>query len=139
MVWLPSPLANLTLLEDVFEHKIRKKGKNASQNKPLRLSFTSIPRVKKILQQAIKWKALLESGKVANKAEIARNEGLSRARVTQIMSLLLLAPEIQQHILNIPKSHNRPIITERALRRITQIDNTKDQSRAFELLFESHK
>jgi len=45
------------------------------------------------------WRDLLEYGEIPDQAEIARQEGLSRARVTEIMSLLCLAPEIQDHIL----------------------------------------
>jgi len=48
--------------------------------------------VKKLLQQALEWKALLDSGQVLDQAAIARPERLSRARVTQIMSLLTPDP-----------------------------------------------
>ncbi len=51
----------------------------------------------------MEWRALLESGQVANQAEIARREGITRARVTQVMGLLRLAPEIQEHILAMPQ------------------------------------
>jgi hypothetical protein len=36
--------------------------------------------------------------------------------VTQIMALLRLAPEIQEHVLRMPDSVNRPAISERTLR-----------------------
>jgi len=42
---------------------------------------------------------LIESGEVANRAELARIFGLSRARVTQILDLTLLAPDIQEETL----------------------------------------
>jgi ParB-like chromosome segregation protein Spo0J len=73
----------------------------------------------------------LDSGRVSDQAEIARYEGLSRARVTQIMKPLNLAPEIQDHILNLPKTANRPPVTERALRQITLMENPKEQLDAF--------
>jgi hypothetical protein len=38
----------------------------------------------------------------SSKAEIARSENLTRARVTQVMALLRLAPEIHDHILSMP-------------------------------------
>jgi hypothetical protein len=78
------------------------------------------PRVVELLRKAIEWQGLLESGKIASQAEIARREGLSRARVTQIMGMLRLAPEIQETILAMPKVSCRPAITERALRSIVQ-------------------
>jgi len=73
----------------------------------------------------------LESGEFSDKAEIARREGLSRARVTQIMSLLQLYPEIQNHILSMPKTANRSAITERSLRPIVQMNDYREQKEAF--------
>lgn len=45
------------------------------------------------------WARLVREGNVRNYAEIARLVGLTRARVTQIMNLTLLAPDIQEGIL----------------------------------------
>ncbi|MFH1689379.1 MAG: hypothetical protein ABIE42_03975 [Candidatus Eisenbacteria bacterium] len=64
-------------------------------------------------------------------AEIARREGITRARVTQIMAMLRLAPEIQEHILAMPESVNRPPISERALRPIAHIEDPKQQLAEF--------
>ncbi|MBW2087122.1 MAG: hypothetical protein JRI54_14025 [Deltaproteobacteria bacterium] len=89
--------------------------------------------------QARKWQHLLDTGQVASQAAIARLEGITRGRVTQIMSLLLLAPEIQQHILNMPRTANRPVITERALRHITQLENYQAQKQGFENLLKLEK
>ena len=63
-------------------------------------------------------------------AEITCQEGLSRARVTQIMLLLGLAPEIQEHILNLQKTANRSSNSERSLKYITQMENQKEQMTA---------
>jgi ParB-like chromosome segregation protein Spo0J len=87
--------------------------------------------VAQLLLKARKWQALLASGEVTSQAEIARREGLSRARVTQIMNLLRLAPEIQSHILQLPASIRRPI-SERTLRSIGQIGDHHSQVQAFE-------
>ncbi len=93
-----------------------------------------VPRVKELLLQAREWQKMLNSGEVRNQAEIAQREGITRARVTQIMHLLNLAPEIQDHILNMPKSSQRPPITDRALRPITQINDHHEQLEAFQEL-----
>jgi len=79
------------------------------------------PRVVELLRKAIEWQGLLESGEVPNQADIARREGITRARVTQVMGLLRLAPEIQEHIFSVPKAVRRPAITERALRPIARL------------------
>ncbi|GAB4142378.1 MAG: hypothetical protein Fur0037_09560 [Planctomycetota bacterium] len=94
------------------------------------------PRVVELLRKAIEWQGLLESGEVRNQAEIARREGLTRARVTQVMGLLRLAPEIQQHVLSLPDMVRRPAITERALRPIAQLDRPQSQIEAFQRLLD---
>ncbi len=52
-------------------------------------------------------------------ADVARTCGVTRARMTQIMNLLLLAPEIQEAILDLPPVTSGPDpVSERQLRRI---------------------
>ena len=92
------------------------------------------PRVVELLRKAIEWRALLESGDAANQTDIARKEGITRARVTQIMGMLRLAPEIHQSILAIPATVRRQNITERALRPITQIEDRGRQAELFDAL-----
>ena len=89
------------------------------------------------MQKALRWKALLDSRELSNQAQIARLERLSRARVTQIMSLLRLAPEIQDYILSLPKTARRPAITERSLRPITQVESLTGQKDKFHELIEN--
>ena len=77
------------------------------------------PRVAKLMALAIHLQGLVDQGVVKDYAEIARLTGLTRARVTQIMNLNLLAPKMQEDILFIPRvyqGHDR--ITERYLRSI---------------------
>jgi hypothetical protein len=93
------------------------------------------PRVVELLRKAIEWQALLESREICNQADIARREGITRACVTQVMGLLHLAPEIQQHILSMSATVRRPIITERALRHVIQLAEHKDQTARFKKLF----
>jgi hypothetical protein len=69
--------------------------------------------------------------RVKGQADIARQEGITRARVTQVMGLLRLAPEIQEHILALRETVGRPAISERALRSITTFDDEHQQLQAF--------
>lgn len=48
---------------------------------------------------AIRLDHLIKSGQVTDQAELARVGHVSRARLTQIMDLNLLAPEIQEELL----------------------------------------
>ena len=92
------------------------------------------PRVVELLRKAIEWQSLMESGQIANQAGIAHREGLTRARVSQVMGMLRLAPEIHQSILAIPATVRRQNITERALRPITQIEDRGQQAELFDAL-----
>ena len=69
-----------------------------------------------LLKKAHAWQARIESGEVENKAAVARQEGISRARVTQVLSLLKLAPEIREHILAMPLANGHRPLSERSLR-----------------------
>ena len=84
--------------------------------KPPKVAKT--PRVVELLRKAIEWRRQLDAGEVRNQAEIAKREGVTRARVTQIIGLLRLGPEIHVKILSLPDTAHRPPMTERMLRPI---------------------
>src|SRR6516162_3205416 len=65
-----------------------------------------VPRVARLLALAHRFEGLIRAGAVADYAEIAHLGHVSRARVTQIMDLLLLAPDIQDAILFLPPTEN---------------------------------
>lgn len=92
------------------------------------------PRVVDLLRKAIERQPLLEAGEASSQAAIARQEGITRARVTQVMGLLRLAPEIQEHVLSLPNMVRRPVTTERALRRVAQFESASDQEARFQKL-----
>ena len=63
-----------------------------------------VPRVARWMALAIRFERLLREGQVASYAELARLGHVTRARVTQIMNLLNLAPDIQEDILFLPRT-----------------------------------
>jgi hypothetical protein len=89
------------------------------------------PRFVELLRKAITWKAPLESCEIATQADIACQEGITRARVAQVMGMLRLAPEIQERIPSMPVMVPRPSVSERALRPIEPITDCRDQLREF--------
>lgn len=93
-----------------------------------------MPRVAELLRKALEWQELLNNGSGATQAKIASREGFSRPRVTQIMDLLNLAPDIQKHILSMPETTKKPVVTERALRPIIKLGNPAEQLAAFRSL-----
>jgi hypothetical protein len=74
-----------------------------------------VPRIAKLMALAIHFDQLIREGKVRDQAEIAYLGHVSRARVTQIMNLLNLAPEIQEELLFM-EQHNGFCTSERNMR-----------------------
>jgi len=78
---------------------------------------------------------LIRDGAVADQAELARLGRVSRARVTQIMNLLSLAPDIQEALLLVPNSvQGREKISERNLRSISAVADWGLQRRIWQEL-----
>ncbi len=80
---------------------------------PTRTAVTGrVPRISRLMALAIRFDDLLRRGEVKDYAELARVGHVTRARVTQIMNLLLLAPDIQEEILFLPpvRSGSDPVM-----------------------------
>ena len=78
-----------------------------------------VPRVVRLLALAHRIDSMIRNGELDDLADAARLLNLTRARVTQITNLLLLAPEIQEAILNMGLViSRRDPVTERQLRPI---------------------
>ena len=88
----------------------------------------SLPRVARLMALAIRFDQLIRDGEVQDLAEIARLGHVTRARVTQIMNLLHLAPDLQERILSLPRvQQGRDPISERDLRPIAAIVDWRKQ------------
>jgi len=88
-------------------------------NAVLETPVCRIPRVSRLMALAIRLDQLIRDGVVADQAELARLGHVSRARLTQIMNLLYLAPDLQEEILFLPNfERRRDAITEKQLRPI---------------------
>ena len=70
------------------------------------------PRPLLLLLVAYQVEGLLKEGRAKNQAELAKLLGVSRARVTQVMRFLLLAPDVQEALLHTEGER----LTERQLR-----------------------
>ncbi|MDB4338987.1 hypothetical protein OAA19_02640 [Rubripirellula sp.] len=71
---------------------------------------------------AIKCDRLISDGVIKNQSELAHYAHVTTARMTHIMWLTNLAPEIQEAILFLPRVHEgRDMVTERDLRRIARV------------------
>ena len=90
------------------------------------------PRVARLLALAHRFGTLITEGDVRDYADLARLGHVTRARLSQIMDLLLLAPDIQEEILFLPlvESGEDPV-HERQLRRIVATPEWGKQRRAW--------
>ncbi len=94
-----------------------------------------VPRVSRLMALAIKLERLVREGKVSNYRALAEAGHVSRARLSQILRLTELAPEIQEELLFLPKVASGPDpITERALRQIAQAIDWDWQTKQFEAM-----
>jgi hypothetical protein len=62
-----------------------------------------VPRIAKLMALAIHFEGLVRSGAVCDYAELARLGHVTRARITQILNLTLLAPDIQEELVFLPR------------------------------------
>jgi hypothetical protein len=87
-----------------------------------------VPRLARLLALAHKCDGLLRQGAIADYAALARLGHVSRARITQIMNLLYLAPDIQEEILYLsPTRRGRDPIHLRQLQAIACILDWPEQ------------
>ena len=61
-----------------------------------------VPRIARLMALALRFEELLRSSAVRDYAGLARLGRVSRARITQVMNLLHLAPDLQEEILFLP-------------------------------------
>ena len=95
----------------------------------------SIPRIARLMALAIRFEGLLRNRTIRDYAELARLGRVSRARMTQIMRLLNLAPDIQEQILFLPLVQG---LNERNLRAIVSRVDWHDQRRLFQIMGTLH-
>jgi hypothetical protein len=91
------------------------------------------PRVARLVALAHKLEGLIRSSRVKDNAELARLAQVSPARITQIMILGQLAPDIQEYILFLSAEHSE-LITEQQLREIAGEPRWDRQRASFERL-----
>jgi transcriptional regulator with XRE-family HTH domain len=87
-----------------------------------------------LLEKAGKYAEMLKKREVKSQAELARKTGVNKARITQIMNLLKLAPEIQDYLKSLTDPLQIQYFTEKRLRPITKIEDHQEQIRKFDEL-----
>ncbi len=88
----------------------------------------SVPRIARLLALAHKWEGMVRRGEFGGYIEIARLTGLTKGRVTQICCLTLVAPAIQEGILN--PSITSETVTPCQLRMLSSLPTWSEQPSA---------
>jgi hypothetical protein len=94
-----------------------------------RLPEGAIARIARLMALAIRFEGLLRDGTIRDYAELARLGRVTRARITQVMKLLDLAPDIQEQILFLPLTRG---LNERSLRPLVRQLDWDEQRRLFQ-------
>lgn len=88
-------------------------------------------KVARMLALAHHLQRAIDQGLVADRAEVARKLGLTRARVTQLLDLLLLAPDVQAEVLALEAVDAVEPLPEGDLRRMSAVRSWPSQRRAW--------
>jgi len=82
------------------------------------------------------WQEQLDRGEYASRTDLARKKGISRARVTQILNLLKLDPEVQEVVVRLGDPLPSGRVTERKLRGLLSL-SARQQKHKLAILLSS--
>jgi hypothetical protein len=95
-----------------------------------------VPRVSRWMALALRFERLLRESHVVSYSELARLGHVTNARISQIMNLLHLAPDIQEAILFLPRTQRgRDPIILRVLQPIAATCDWQEQRRLWAELY----
>jgi hypothetical protein len=127
----------MTLQNNAFEVKVQlqptvRQINRAPKNIPLAtepgVKRGRFPRITQVLALALQFQEMIDRGEIRKHADLARLGCVSRERISQMMVLTWLAPDIQEEILRLPQvPGGRFPMSEGVLRRIARIPTWEDQ------------
>ena len=95
----------------------RRIGPPAPERKPVEAG--RIPRISRLMALAIQLERMLQTGEVSGIDELARLGHVTQPRMSQILNLTLLAPDIQEALLCLPRvTDGKAVMHEKMLRPI---------------------
>ena len=130
-------MSNGTPVEIQFQ--LRPKLETTQAEMP-RATSGQFPQVTRILALAIHFDDMIRRGDAKDYADVARLTCLCRERVSQVMRLTYLSPDIQIEILYLPPTpRGRFPISETAVRKIANLLSWADQRREWARLKQVHR
>ena len=104
-----------------FQGEVHKRREAAKAARVTLAQSGRVPRIAKLVALASRMQSMLESGEVESFQQLAEIGRISQPRMTQIMSLLNLAPDIQEELLYLPEVMlGKATIHEKLLRPLTR-------------------
>lgn len=98
-----------------------------------------LPRITQVLALAIHMEDMIRRGEAKDYADLARLSCLCRERISQIVRLNFLAPDIQVEVLFLPPANNsRFPMSETALRKIANLVSWVDQRSEWKAIKQIH-
>jgi len=108
----------------------RKRMAPGAAPEPTAVEGGHVPRLARLMALAIRFDRLVRDGQVADYADLARLGHVTRPRMTQIMNLLNLAPDIQEAILALSRTvAGQDPISERQVRSVAAQPDWRKQRR----------
>ena len=99
-------MSEKTIIKEKIHFNLERRGCKRIKSGPApkkTVPLGKTPRLSKLMALALRFDDLIQKGGIRSQTDLAQLGYVSRARVTQIMNLLLLAPDIQEQILFLPK------------------------------------
>ena len=104
-----------------FQGEVHKRREAAKAARVTLAQSGRVPRIAKLVALASRMQSMIESGEVETFQQLAEFGRISQPRMTQIMSLLNLAPDIQEELLFLPEViQGKAQIHETLLRPLTR-------------------
>ena len=108
---------------------------NGAGSPPNSLPSSRVPRIARLLALAWHVEELVRSGAISSYAAAARLGHVSRARLSQILSLLNLAPDLQEQLLFLQRpAHGRQSLTLRQVLTVAAAIDWHEQRRRWRKL-----
>ncbi len=120
--------AKLTVNRSFHVQTRRNGSKSLADGKAPTKPLGRVPRITRLLALAHRCRDLVRDGVIINQSELAHYGQISTTRMSQIMWLDNLAPDIQEQILALPRTvQGRDAILEREVRPIAKTHDWAEQ------------
>jgi hypothetical protein len=113
-------------------HRVQRGRRKEFSPEPSPTPMSRPARVAVLLALAHRIQGAIDRGELTSQAEAARRLGMTRARLTQLIDLTLLAPDVQERVLSLESVDGAEPLSQRALRPVAKARSWAEQRTLFE-------